>query len=373
MKKCFPIIYVAISLILLSCGSLKVEKRKYLKGYHIQYSKRTFANINHDKKVSKKAHKKQIVVHQPKLKIKERVKNSNESNLDLSYRTPIKKTSPDLVKNINSIASENIIARTPQESSVKTSVTSKESKSGDGLVGAFGALSALLIGGLFMAKRRTAKKISHWAKRHKWESRGLIAGSKLALGAGGYYVGNILHDMDYAISETTSNVLYASLGLTALMYPIKNSSRRLFSNSYMRRKTHDLSLTLCGLLLAMTVGNQAASDENLIPAATYMFDSVENSINLVALSENNLTQLEGISNFEVSKDNKEGEGGSTAGKILFTLLVIALFLFLELLVLSLSCSLSCNGQESLAAVVGIGGTFGLIVAFIYALNAIWKK
>ena len=55
--------------------------------------------------------------------------------------------------------------------------------------------------------------------------------------------------------------------------------------------------------------------------------------------------------------------------IFFTVLLAA---FLELVVLALACSISCNGAEGLAVVVGVLGTAGVVLLAVVAVGAILR-
>jgi hypothetical protein len=59
-----------------------------------------------------------------------------------------------------------------------------------------------------------------------------------------------------------------------------------------------------------------------------------------------------------------------AGVLIFVTVVLAAFL--ELLVLGLACSISCNGAEGLAVVVGLLGTAGVVLLAVLAIGAILR-
>lgn len=61
----------------------------------------------------------------------------------------------------------------------------------------------------------------------------------------------------------------------------------------------------------------------------------------------------------------------TGSRTFTTILATAVSIGLGYLIAALSCSLSCNGYEALAALVGIGGSLAVLIAFGLVFISIW--
>lgn len=234
--------------------------------------------------------------------------------------------------------------------------------------------------GLVLAtNKRSALKISSWAKKNRRKSIGLIAVIKVTLGATGFYAGNAMFNSDLLISSTVTHSLVSIIALTALMYPRKNARFGLFKHTYLRQKMHDIAFSLCGVLLMASIGNQAASNQNfLTPLSSTISSSVNTfkgstSILLKNGSQNSSSPSIKFENSTPSRTQGKSSDTRIVANVFITLLLIVATVFLALLLGALVCNLSCSGQEVLATIVAIAGPIVLITLFILALKAIWKK
>jgi len=241
----------------------------------------------------------------------------------------------------------------------------------------WGGIVGVFIGLGIVKKKRYALKISHWAKDNKWKSIGLIAGIKLTLGAVGLYAGKIMFDADLLISPTTTYLLLSVVGLTALTYPIKNSRYTFFKHGYLRQKMHDVILSMCGVLLMASIGNQVADNREFSASATSVFSSMKNMLySPLSLKEgvqNTSAPTKEFQNSKSSMYQKKSSEMSVGVKVLLTLLVLGAVAALAALLALLVCELTCSGQGAAATAVGWIGGIVLVALLILALVAIWRR
>lgn len=369
---------LAISFLILSCNTVqRVEKRRYMKGYHVQLSQKTNTPSKFKNRKPDGQKTSSIAIDRNESTAKE----VQEMRKDRFWRKVKEEEATSDAQAQTSSNSKDIISPPPREISSQNEISRKKSsgvdtqkkKDGDGLIALFGGLTAMLIAGAFTSNVASVRKISYWAQDHKWKTKGLITGIKVILGLGGLFTGRMLFDMDFSISESARNVLLSVFSATALLYPVKNTSNKLFKHSYLRQKMHDLLLAMSGFLLIITLGNQAAADKDLVAPVTAMYEVVDNTFgNTNSGTQLKTGQQQELSNQENFVHPKSINGGNVALNILLTILCLALFLALEFLVLALACGIACNGQEFVAAVVAIGGTVGLIALLISVLKKVWE-
>jgi len=223
--------------------------------------------------------------------------------------------------------------------------------------------------------------------------------------------------------------------MTTFFYPHKKSKIKLLKHSYIKPKTHDLILTISGLLMMISIGNLMSSENKYLPviksittppdtlilspkigstidaseAERYrlfpylsskkfiyscFLKNADSSIVLKAIYENDSIIEIPMSNpvyenikswfnneyykkiTEIQKENPIYEkltGIDIAVRTILSILTIILVVILMIIIAALSCSLSCNGQESLATLVLFFGVPLDVLIAVLLLNVIWKR
>lgn len=225
-----------------------------------------------------------------------------------------------------------------------------------------GGILGVLMGLVLVTNKSSALKISHWAKKNRRKSIGLIVVIKIILGTIGFYAGKEMFDSGLLISSTTTHSLVSIMALTAITYPRKNTRFSFLKHSYLRQKMHDIALSLCGVLLMASIGNQTA---NTFKGPTSI--SFKNGI------QNSSSPSKEFEESEITIVQIKPAKTRVAANVFITLLLTIAVVFLALALAMLVCNLSCSGQEVLATIVAIAGPIVLITLFILALKAIWKK
>jgi hypothetical protein len=227
--------------------------------------------------------------------------------------------------------------------------------------------SALALGAAFTLRPARVRRMSEWAKNHNEASWAVLTTAHLGLGFGAFYAGHQAGLDGYQASQSwiTGSALVFFLSL--IFYPFR-SMKGLFGGGFIRRKWHDLMLSVTGVLLLFC-------SATTIPQREAPVNPVSGAIISVLLPDHvyaGETVLQGgtMGHYEPEEYNT-GKDGFV--KFLATLLAVAVFLLLWALVISLSCNLSCSGQEAAAAFVGIGGTLLLLLLLIMVLRRIWSR
>jgi len=215
------------------------------------------------------------------------------------------------------------------------------------------------------------KKISLWARHHRWQTRFLILVIYIALNLTGLFLGDVLFASGVVIS---SFVIYAVcfvflMGL--ILYPSRKD-KASYKNFYHRQKLNDFILGATTFLLIVSVGNHYNASQSLSHSP---FQSVYAIASTTASTEPNkiedpaktiVKKKKGIKNLRQKlKENirllrKEYKDASKGEKTALIILSVIIALGLLLLLGSLSCSISCSGSEGGAIVVAVLGT-GLII------------
>jgi hypothetical protein len=222
------------------------------------------------------------------------------------------------------------------------------------------------------------KKISLWAKNHKWESRVLIVGIYLSLFAIGMFTGRLLEEINVNIPWFYFNTCILLTLILWTFYPAKNVSRNDRPVSYATRKLFDLSLGAVTFLMIVYAGNK--HDYLFIRSEPVQASKIVHHASDSAISNNPLIKnfIAGIQKMDVTRlsqkekfkilrkqiraikqDKETSKGGKTALIVLSILVAIGLLFLLG----ALSCSIACSSSGALAIIVAAVGTF-LIIFFL---------
>lgn len=346
-------------LLLMGCASeFTVQKRRYRPGWHIE-KKGTHEEMH---TASRKSSKPAALINKdsPVLVAQEKASSeeflANESDLE-------EPTLAGMAEH-NSNASETV---EPVERSVpvKNQVSfgkmkgNTPNRSNQVLAGIL--CSGLLAGGLFTWKKRRFLKLSEWAKANRGRAQAILTSSHLVLGFGAFYAGFFSGSDSMMASEGWfTGSLWTFLAAWAL-YPMRNVLSGILSGGFLRRKWHDLLLTVSGILLVFSTATEIQSGKE-----------PSNALSAAAISVLTPDFEENAETTFTAAEPQQRTPGEVLSLILLTVLAAAVFVYLMAIVGSISCSLSCSGQEGLATVVLIGGLAAGIFLFTIALRLIWS-
>ena len=219
-----------------------------------------------------------------------------------------------------------------------------------------------------------AANVSFWAAMNPWKTRFMFAGIQIGLGTAAFLLGESLAFNGIHFSDLSRDLLAGAFLTSSLLYPVKHAPVSFLRHSYLRQRAFDLTLAISGFMLLVNAGNDPgarASFTKLVSFNGYERQNV-NMLNdhnqapekLIYYQNNKQLQYE-----QIAPRKKEASKGM---KTLYTILAVIGAVALGFLVAAASCSLSCNGMQGLAALVGIGGGVLIVVLAILVIKSIWN-
>ena len=239
------------------------------------------------------------------------------------------------------------------------------------------------------------KKISIWAKNHKWSARILIVLSFVILTIAGITTGILLDSLNITIPAAVLIISFLIYFAGIIFYPSKSERKKIIASLfYKKQKTCDFILAASTFSMLICISNdrfrsiqyfsplQAATASKPITPADSTLKAYK-SITAFSASLKNETgkslkwkEKKKLLKEQIRAIKKSGEL-SQGGKIALIILSVIVALGLLYLVAVLSCSISCNGSAAAALIVGIGGaalvTFLLIIVIRGILGKKKKK
>jgi uncharacterized membrane protein len=224
------------------------------------------------------------------------------------------------------------------------------------------------------------QKISVWAKHHQITARFYIACIRLLLAVLAYYVAVTLTQIKIFIPAAPVYAAALLLLVTGvLLYPVIANKKEFKYQFYVRQKFCDFIIPLSAAIVFITwvnnAGNTNASYASgkasivIKPTAEQILKSGKTKETLTRqekriLKKEFFHQLKIYAGAVLTGDK---EKSAQAWKIILAIVGLVGLLFL---LAALACSLSCNGSDAAAVIVGVLGLAGLIWGFIAILKAI---
>lgn len=354
---------IIIALIIPSCDSIRIEKRRYMKGFYVNSSRSKVLPSIKEKlhvpiAISSKAVDSFDLASVSSIKQEGYASSidAKKNNLELSTNS---QKGTNLIQNINS--KNNSIVSPKTTSNGKIHVNEKEhfnnERNANYLLSGMVAFFSVLFFGLLKWKKKTALKISKWASRRKWKTRFIIAGLHLVLAVVGHYAGSFLGDLNVFISDFARDIIMGGFLLGILIYPRKNRGLSIYdAKQYLKKKVFDFILVLSGFLLTVCHGNDLAKPN--------LSDKMDQGIQ----SFSNATDQKMATNDFIYVPIDETGAMILKGVLIF--LAVLLILVLQALIVVYSCALSCSGQEGAAYALLIGGTVLLALLAVLAFTGI---
>ncbi len=235
------------------------------------------------------------------------------------------------------------------------------------------------------------KSISRWGKNHKQLTRLIIILSFILLTFLGIVTGTFLTDFGI----TTPAILFLSCILVYLMavvtYPDKSLKGKKITHAifYTRQKTCDLLLAISTFFMIICLANDpqrissifnplyAATPAPVIPKDSSVKKYASFAAFSASLKDENGKSLKWKEKKKLLKTQiraiKKADDLSKGGKVALIILSVLAAIGLIYLVAALACSISCNGSEAAAIIVGVGGAALIIFLLIVAIRAITGK
>lgn len=232
------------------------------------------------------------------------------------------------------------------------------------------------------------KKISLWAKNHPWSARFIIIFSFGLLNIAAIITGILLDELAVTLPPAMLTAVVAVYFISILFYPHKHEKRKLTpALFYIQQKTCDAILAAAAFFIMVCISNDRFRSLQYFPslhAATTSkplppIDSTVKKYKSIAafsasLKDENGNQLKWKERKKLLKEQvraiKKSKDISEGGKVALIILSVIVALGLIALVTALACELSCNGSDTAAAIIGIGGTALIVFLLVIAIRAI---
>ncbi|MGB3153884.1 MAG: hypothetical protein WBB06_04755 [Chitinophagaceae bacterium] len=236
------------------------------------------------------------------------------------------------------------------------------------------------------------RKISCWAKDHKWSSRFIIVASFIILNILGIVTGKLLGSLGVSIPVSVLLFFAGLYCVGFIAYPSRTlKSKKLNAAAfYVRQKSCDFLLVGSTFCMIVYMGNH--------PDRVFQYEQVFNSAIASTpslLKDSTVKTYKSIADFSASMRDENGkllkwkerkkllkeqvraiqksDEPSKGGKAVLIILSVLVALLLIGLVASLACSLSCGGSDVFAVIVGIGGTALIVWLLIAVIRSILGK
>jgi uncharacterized membrane protein len=228
------------------------------------------------------------------------------------------------------------------------------------------------------------RKISFWAKHHRFGAIAFLVIIKLLLAYIAFYIGSSLLDLDIHIPFFVFGIALFILVMAALIYPSRRFTRLSKNQFYIRQKSCDFIVAACSFVMIGTLVNNnfplpattisSASNVTAIqPTADEILASLKyRDKTTLTRQEKRILKEEFKKQLKVYAVAKVTGHTSDAGKAGLIILTIVAALGLLFLVASLACSLSCNGSDAAAVIVGVLGVALIVWGTIALIKRISK-
>lgn len=353
---------ILITLLLLSSCSFELEKRRYMKGYHVSFNSNSNRSVKKDSEAGKKH-------------FSDNLNNRLESPAQYASEYPVPAATSDLTasaddqiyhfrvnpearnvfekKNVKSVQNTvKVPVEKPDENlSIIKESSGKKSESGNALAKLSGLL--LLVGSvLFAPLVPRFRQQGYWAVNNRYLTRGILFALQSLIAVLGFSAGFLLAKSGY---QTDSATVYGLTGLASalmLTYPHRKIKRGFFKNSYAKQKWFAFLLSMTGLMLFAQLGNSFSTKETSFPVST----------GLPAVESYAADQVQAVPE----------EGISDSGRITLTVFIIIFCVLLCMAIAVLSCALACSGMGALAAILLVIGIPAVIIATVHGTKKLME-
>lgn len=241
-------------------------------------------------------------------------------------------------------------------------------------------------------KNSTTIRLSYWAKSHPASAILMITVSKIVIGSIALFLGISANFEGLTMDSKIGGYVFGIIAAVCIMaYPPKRLKKKLgFASFYQYQKRMDACLVAFGFAFFFFVGNLMPNWVAQPAISVTSSIRVPTVLSIVGqpkpAQQAPATERGGIfhkwlikkAKFKIKRviekiEQLEGDDLEVPIKIFLTLLFLALIFGLGYLALAFGCNLSCSGQETLGAIVMIGGPLLVLFLGILAIREIWKK
>jgi len=236
------------------------------------------------------------------------------------------------------------------------------------------------------------KKISLWARTHKWPTRFIIVAIHAILIIIAFNTGILFNELNVYVPATTFFVFTGIFLAAVFSYPSRSKKNRASSAAafYFRQKSCDFIMAASSFCIIVYFGNH---EKNIFQSNSEIQAAVTRPVSLPGDSA--MKTYKSIAAFKASLKDEHGKNLSwkekkklltqqvkaikkakdisPGGKVALIILSVIVALGLIALLAALSCSIACGGADALAIIVMALGTAGIIFLLVRVIRNITGK
>jgi len=232
------------------------------------------------------------------------------------------------------------------------------------------------------------RKLSLWARHHRWKARIVIITSQILLAWLAYITGNGLRNLNIIVPGPLLYILLLLFMVIAFAYPHRSKEKDGKRYSFTYRKTLDSLAALCSFCILccannrqeiffpglQATNNSVSPEKKSGPTAQEILASLSHrDKSTLTRSEKKVLKKEFRSELKKYVNAKIRKDPTRADQALLIILAIIVALGLLYLVAAAACSLSCSGADAAAALVAIVGTVGIIWLLVIIIKNIVRR
>lgn len=218
------------------------------------------------------------------------------------------------------------------------------------------------------------RKLSFWAKDHKWQSWFIIAIIHFFLVVSAVFLANAAFFTGLSLNLYSLFVLIGIIVITFAIYPKKNTKSYTFKN----RKRADFALLTSGFLLVFSLFNVMVSEYEQKTTTTNP-NAIQTILKPIPSNFGNESRLAKIRKRVKRKAYQKTqklkvlwETKNEISKAFLITLALATTIFLGLLVTYLGAGLGSSGSTAAITLIFILGYGGIIVAAFFAIREVLR-
>lgn len=315
-------------MVLLSCGSLHIEKRKHLKGFHVSWSKRSL-NTKSEPILKDSLTNQESFVKSNFSQTNDFAMNSGSTFMDATIPTEEEpkqnwtKSSQRGKSKVHINSSEKTLSVDALHiSSGKNFEDIQKSRSRKKNVAGYWYLLSVLLLPMFMFNKSLFFTLSFWASNNKVNGQWMLGVTTVLAFASSYLLGRTLtYDMPQIAAETSTLLATSGAGIFIL-----NGRRRFHSR------------LIGSSMIALGSG--------------YGFFSL------------------GVSRGVLVDDPMINHPAAVVG---LTILLVAVLILAVMGIAAISCNLACSGYGVAAVVLLVGGTYLMLFLFMLAILVVYRR
>jgi len=365
-------LFFLLGFLLFNSCSLHIEKRIYRKGYHVEFTaNKRIRHIDNSTSFNKNElngkmplgvnSERETTILIPSSVEFVKSETSPDENMvaSISETEPVVglnytlKEQPAIDEGVYGLGS----SKNSELKTVELDKAAIEDRNEDMMLYGLAALTGFLIFGLFRVNQKLTLKVTRWASKNKWSTKGIIALLQIGIGYLGVKTGMAFSDLGYNFSNGMEYIFGGIMAASFLNLILrKKKDEVMVLRSFYLRKLSHLAIVSSLFMVSIGIGNKLADHRMQISPLGYAVEKADIAISgTTGDSINDPAKDDAKSSRSIAetKDIKRKRNGWPAWYI-----IVYIFMCLALIVLS--CLPFCLGSTA-AGIPVIIASIALII------------